>query len=356
MTLGVVGAGATAARTDDAVRDQDSVALPDGGAAPLFHGLEPIAVTFSGPLRRLLRDAGDDRREWPFSATLPSDATVPVDIRVRSNFRRGECTFPPLRLDFPKRQLAGTVFEGQNKLKLVTHCRNLASYETNTLEEYVAYRILRRLTDVSFQVRLLRVTYVDTGASPTPDTDASANHPSTTRWAFVIEDAGALAARLGGQHIEPPHVRPDTLNADHAAVVGLFQYLIANTDFSLVAPLAGRSCCHNSKLIQTPQALYSVPYDFDMSGLINARYAGGNPVVSEPNVRRRIYRGYCTDRATLERAIAHFAPLRDAIEAEFARVPEIGATQIERAMRYVDRFFERLKGGAGHFERRCLPP
>jgi hypothetical protein len=51
---------------------------------------------------------------------------------------------------------AQTVFAGQEKLKVVTHCRNEDSGETNVLEEYAAYRILGLLTEAAYRVRLLR--------------------------------------------------------------------------------------------------------------------------------------------------------------------------------------------------------
>src|SRR5439155_1174386 len=68
--------------------------------------------------------------------------SLKVDVRTRGIFRLKECAFPPLRLDFPESRVHGTVFAGQDKLKLVTHCRNARSpYEQNVLQEYVLYPI-----------------------------------------------------------------------------------------------------------------------------------------------------------------------------------------------------------------------
>lgn len=46
----------------------------------------------------------------------------------------------------------------------------------------------------------------------------------------------------------------------------LFQYMIGNTDFST----GGQ---HNEKLLYTEAKYVSLPYDFDMSGLVNTSFA-----------------------------------------------------------------------------------
>ena len=59
----------------------------------------------------------------------------------------------------------GTIFEGQDKFRVVTHCRDRDEYEENVLEEYLAYRIYALLTEISFRVRLARITYGDCTSS-----------------------------------------------------------------------------------------------------------------------------------------------------------------------------------------------
>ena len=51
-----------------------------------------------------------------------------------------------------------------DKLKLAVHCRDSERYEQTLLREYMAYRLLNLATPMSFQVRLLRITWVDTEA------------------------------------------------------------------------------------------------------------------------------------------------------------------------------------------------
>jgi hypothetical protein len=90
---------------------------------------------------------------------------VRFDIRMRprgnSRRERAVCTFPPLRLNFPKSEVKGSLFDSQNNLKLVTHCRSTESFQNYVVREYLVYRLLNALTETSFDVRLLRVTYED---------------------------------------------------------------------------------------------------------------------------------------------------------------------------------------------------
>jgi len=101
------------------------------------------------------------------------------------------CPFPPIRLNPQKGEPRGTVFDGQDKLKLVTHCHDWDSFEQNVLEEYLVYRIYNQLTDVSFRVQLVEITYLDTGGENDP----------LTRMGFLIENEDAMASRVGGRPV-----------------------------------------------------------------------------------------------------------------------------------------------------------
>ncbi len=235
-----------------------------------------------------------------------------VAVRTRGKSRVELCNFPPLRLNFSSDQAEGTVFAGQDKLKLVTHCRRSGDYQKNVIEEYAAYRIMNVLTDVSLRVRLLRVGYVDT-EKPGRDPDV--------HFAFVIEADESLVARLGASMLKVPHVTKGMFNAEHAALGFVFQYLIGNTDWSFVRVLDDEHCCHNGKLISIGEQSYYLPYDFDMSGLVDARHARPNPRLKLKSVTVRRYRGYCTDQAILRGAIRAVLRQREPILDVIAGLP-----------------------------------
>ena len=87
--------------------------------------------------------------------------------------------------------------------------------------------------------------------------------------AFMIEDIANVADRNRGKRLKRT-VHP--LQQDHLSSVqnDFFQFMIGNTDFSSAYQ-------HNEKLIFVDgrQAI-PIPYDFDMSGMVNAHYAEMN--------------------------------------------------------------------------------
>lgn len=308
---------------------------------PLFKGSEMLQVKINGNFSKLIADDGVERDWHPFELQV-NDKILNVKLRLRGNFRRKECTFPPITVNFNKKQVQGSVFEGQDKLKLVTHCRKGHSFSVNTYEEYVAYRLFNQITDKSFRVRLLSVSYEQAGKKP------------KLKPGFFIENVDSLARRLDGEHIEPDFIRSKELDPLHLTQAAIFQYLIGNTDFSFIAPIKGRSCCHNTKLVRIATITYSIPYDFDFSGLVDAPYAGANPMVKSSNVRKRRYRGFCTDKQTLQAALDSFQTLEAELPDLFASVTGVNAKQSSRSMSYLQRFFTTVsKSGSQVFESQC---
>ena len=103
-----------------------------GGAAPLFAETSPLSVTIEGPLSTLLSERSDtDYYEGKLTVHDADDSAqeLALKFRARGNYRRRKdtCRFPPVRLNLKKNGTSGTVFEGQNILKLVTHCRPRSS-------------------------------------------------------------------------------------------------------------------------------------------------------------------------------------------------------------------------------------
>lgn len=317
-----------------------------GHASPLFDDTSVLAITLEGPLSTAINDT-EDRLERAFSVSVNGE-DIEVDVRIRGKSRVVHCRFPPLRLDFTSEAVAGSVLANQDKLKLVTHCKNRPDFEQNVLEEYAAYRLLNVLTDISFRARLLQVRYVDTekpGSEP------------LTRFGFVVESSEELARRVDGEVLAVRDVTRTMLDARQAALVYVFQYLIGNTDWSLVRFFDDDYCCHNGHLIRVGESNYYVPYDFDMSGLVSARYARPQPELRLRSVRVRRYRGYCTDSAALREALRFTVSRRDELRGVIADLPGLSAKNRQKQLRYIEDFFEAAANEhklLKEFERRCL--
>jgi hypothetical protein len=131
---------------------------------PLFREHDVLEMTITAPIGTILRERSTEKYEpGKVSIIGPDGSASEFDVRVRArgNFRRENCRHPPAWLNFKRSDVAGTLFENQNKLKLVVHCDRSPLYDQLVLREYLAYRIFNELTDNSFRVRLLRVSYVD---------------------------------------------------------------------------------------------------------------------------------------------------------------------------------------------------
>jgi hypothetical protein len=297
---------------------------------PLFSDDAVIELSLEGPLSATLDDR-EAREERAFSLRTGADG-VPLEVRVRGKSRARICRFAPLRLNFGPEGAAGSVFAGQDKLKLVLPCDDSDRAERDVLEEYAAYRIFNLLSDRSYRVRPLRVRFVDTEQPGEP--------PVMLRHAFVLESDEEFSARIGLPETQIPAVRRSELQSDQAAMVFIFQYLVVNTDWSLVTADGEEWCCHNLRLFGEAPDLYTVPYDFDLAGLVDAKYAKPDASLRMRSVTQRQYRGYCIDAAALEAALARITAQRDAILAVPRSLPLLDGKQSETRERYLEGFFE----------------
>lgn len=316
-------------------------------ASPLFDTDAVLDVALRGPLASVIVDT-EDRVERSFAIDADG-AEHPVKVRVRGNSRVRVCEFPPLRLNFRQADVAQTVFAGQDKLKLVTHCRNQDSAEQGLLEEYAAYRIFNVLTELSFRVRLLRINYVDT--------DGKLGEKGSHRFGFVLETAKQLAARMGAKPVTMRGVPKRRHDLEQAALVYVYQYLIGNTDWGLVKADYDDGCCHNIDLFERDDIVVFVPYDLDLSGLVNARYAFPDRTLRIKKVTQRLYRGLCTDRTVLAAALDKITASEKEISDVLRDTPGLSGENREKAMRFIGRFFEKAKDKdklLDEFERRCV--
>ncbi len=313
---------------------------------PLFAAHEAINFTIEAPLESIMKQRDQESEEMPGAVMIESpegvQVTVPVKIRTRGKARlqKRVCKFPPLRLNFPQDSVAGTPFEGQDKLKLVTHCQDdREEYEQYVLLEYLIYRTYQMFTDMSFRVRLAKITYHNTEKEDEP----------VTRYGFLIEDEDMMAARAGWQYLKLPVIPPTSVDPANLALLEMFEYFIGNTDFSAFMREPEKDeCCHNTKPIGNPAGpVFSVPYDFDLAGLLDTRYANrlyrGNLEKMElRSVRDRLYRGWCESRTHVPDIIQAFNEKRDPIYELYRQQPDLEPKVLEETLEYFDKFYETI--------------
>jgi hypothetical protein len=298
---------------------------------PLFESTEPLEVTLSLPLFSLLRSEEDLVVAGTLTLLEGGERKVlDVEINKRGHSRLEFCDMPPLKLNFSREQVAGTVFENQDKLKLVNQCQDGRKYERYLHQEYGIYRAYLALTPEAFRVRMLEVTF----------NDSEGRTRERTRPAFLIEADDLLADRLDAVELELPEVPLQTLDPTVLTRVGFFQYLIANTDWSVLQGRSEDPCCHNGLLLETADGRrIIVPYDFDQAGLIDTEYALPARGLGIREVSDRLFRGLCTGDALMTAGVQLMNDRREQIEAAF---PAEGKLRhgTRRALRYIDEFYE----------------
>jgi hypothetical protein len=300
---------------------------------PIFQSETPFAVTFTANLKRLRADKKDGAPWRDASVTYTDSAgakvVVPIKARTRGIWRLNNCEFPPLRLDFAKDSVKSTPFAKLDKPKLVSYCRNSPRFEQYVLQELQLYRIYQLLTPMSHRARLLRVAYAD----------SARGEVLTTKYAILLEEPDEMAERIGGKMLEQQGAGPADVDTLAEAVFSVFQYMVANTDFSLVM-------LHNVELVirQADGQVIPVAYDFDFAGAINAPYATTDPRLSIRHVRQRLFRGFCAPPETFERVFALFREKKDAIYALYS--DEVGnlldRTIAREALEYFDAFYKTI--------------
>ena len=307
---------------------------------PLFQDDSIIKAVLTAPIAQAYAQRDQEVRiylpgQWTYANGNGETRRLDVSIRTRGLFRRQNCVLPPLQLNFKKKQVKGTLFAGQNKLKVVAPCQNGPVSQQQVVLEYLAYRTYAILTEQSFSTRLMRLSYVDIDEKKGPWTDL----------VFVIEDDDDMAKRLDLVKLGVRSNRFDQLDHPSAALADLFQLLIANNDYSLLEGPEGRPCCHNTEILapeDDADRRIPVPFDFDMSGLVNARYAAPPSHIPITMVRSRYYRGLCQPPGVLEDAIAHVQSKREEILSLYANSKELEARRKKRTLRWLEDYFDIL--------------
>ncbi len=312
-------------------------------SAPLFASQEILELTLEADFHAMRREdrKDEDSKERPavmrWTNAGGSAEVQEIQIQTRGNFRlaRRNCDFPPLRINVKKKPVEGTLFEGQDKLKLVGACKLGQDYwEQYVLAEYLVYRMFNLFTPLSFQVRLAKVTYID----------SSGEDDTFTRYAFLIEDDDIMATRNEGWKVDweiGRQLPPTLLERDHAILVDVFQYMIGNTDWSGVE-------MHNMELFQKPPSTYStIPYDFDVSGIIDTRYARPDASLAIRSVRDRLFRGFCPEQINrqpedYEAVYEEFRLKKEGVYELWRNQEGLDEDRLKDTLKYLDDFYEIL--------------
>jgi hypothetical protein len=202
------------------IRAQDNKAA----SFRLFEEEEPLNVSLCFDIDRFMKEKPENEYLDAQIAIYGKD-TIYSGLRIsaRGNFRRRTCEFPPIMLNFDDFETGYSDLDDLNKVKLVSHCQDEEIYDIYLLREYLIYKIYNIVTDYSFRVRLLNMSYYD----------IKFDTLYANKIGFIIEPVNTLEERFGEGEIEDTTLTSEAIENVLMLKLSLFQYLIANSDWFL---------------------------------------------------------------------------------------------------------------------------
>ena len=316
---------------------------PDGSMVAqattrLFSTEEPLSIRLNYSNRDLKKQTNDstyvDSELW-YHEDDGNWHQLDVKMRTRGNYRLQNCYFPPVKLKIKKSVAKATVFEGNKKLKLVLPCLLQAENNDLVLKEFIAYKLFEIISPYYFKTRLLDIDFQE------PRGKKIKEHHLT---GFLIEDMDNVAERYNGNELKRV-VHPLQQDDVCSFTNDLFQYLVANTDFSSAYQ-------HNQKLLFVDKKTVPIPYDFDMSGLVDASYSVVSQIQDQSleitDVTQRLFRGFKRSPEVYQQVRQNYldnkSKMMEALDFYKPRFED--PRDFEKARKFIEEFFDVLGNDA----------
>jgi hypothetical protein len=300
-------------------------------APRLFEVGKLLDIEIKGEITTIIRDNGENRGYHP-ATVIYQDASgraveIAVEIKTRGRFRRDprNCNFAPLFLRFKKDAVKKTIFKGIKRLKLVTHCQSKKTiYEQYMLREYLVYRLFNILTEASFRVRLLNITYTDTARKGR----------QMKKMGFFIEPVEMVAERNKATYWDIEKNPKYSIDSKQSCFLSVFQFMVGNTDWSFIAD-------HNVKrILPADGPTIGVPYDFDYAGIVRAHYAVPIEKVKSTSTKDRYFQGFCQEDSVYASVFSRFNDREKAFYSLYETFPHISKSYRKKTIKFLDKFFK----------------
>lgn len=312
----------------------------------LFESDEILNITLKGNIHQLLNDRTDKAVYYPFTISYSSgdrsEITLPIKIKTRGHFRReeGNCTYPPLLLNFPEADAqTSSFFPKKSTLKLVMPCMG----EDYVIHEWLVYKLYNLITPQSFRARLVKVKLEDNRNKKMP----------SAFYGIIMEEEHQMARR-NNEIILKEKIRPQQTMQEPFLKMAVFEYLIGNTDWSVEFQ-------QNIKLVAPDSSSIpvTVPYDFDQAGIVDAPYAKPAEELKMNSVRERRYRGYCVkDMKLFDSTIAVYNRYKNEIYKTYTGCSLLNEKYVKATIKFLDEFYSTINNSKAlkkEFEYPCDP-
>lgn len=310
----------------------------------LFSAEEPLHLTLKFDvegLKKTMQQEVYHNAEMTYALKDGLQVSHSVQVWPRETIRRKFCSLPPLWVNMDNSASKSDSLREVFRINMVVPCKNAAQYEPYVLREYLAYKIYNITTPLSYRVRLVRLSIIDTGKG----------NEVTEDWAFFQEPDELMTLRLNGTWIKKDDLSMSGLNPEAINSLSMFQYMIGNVDYSVTGRHKLNILTLNSG---NPTGFLPVPYDFDYSGLVNTDYAIPGEHLGTNTVRERYYLGPCRPEQVHKETFQGLAQFEDEIMAyiqDFEYLDEKGKTDM---IEYLESYFKE-SGESWFIERKIFP-
>ena len=308
---------------------EDTVAVYED----LFSEEEPLQLILKFDVQALKRTKQNDVYHDAEMTNVVSEefqVNNSVQVKARGSLRRDHCALPPIWLNIGHARIKADSLQDVIRMKMEVRCKNAAQYEPYVLREYLVYKIYNIITPISYRVRLVRLTIIDTGK----------DNEMTEDWAFLQEPDELMTLRLNSILIKNDRLSISTVNPEVINRLSMFQYMIGNADYSVTGQ-------HNLKILALkeygPTGFIPVPYDFDFSGLVNTDYAVPSKTLGTTSIQERYYLGPCHPKQVHEETIQELAQFDDEIMEYIKDFEYLDDKEKVDMIEYLDSYFKESK-------------
>lgn len=305
---------------------------------PVFESDDLLEISISFDLTKFQKK---NLKEGSFDALLTihlgenDSINKKATLKYRGINRLERCSFPPIQINFKTPLLTGSDSSRIKRLKLVTHCEQGSLYEEYVLREYLVYKLFNVLTDTSYKVRLLKINYIDSQKSKKP----------LTKYGFFIEPIEILAARTNTTIVKSLSLSQSQIIPDIMDRLAIFNFMVANWDWS-VAGQHNVSIVCMKKNTTVPLGI-AVPYDFDLTGIVNASFAIPPPERGIETVRDRLYMGMCRSGDEFKKDLMKFMGKKEGMYSVINDFPWLNQRCKRDICMFLDQFFNQLERPKG---------